>query len=108
MISSAMAGDAAMPGESIPDAWMKFLSLSEALMIQSPTSVLDRAPENEWIDSSVSKSGTRPRQAARILPSTSSLLSGSVLPSGHSCWSRAVGPRMRLPHRVFCTKMPLP
>ena len=79
------------------NTWMKFLSLSEALMIQSPTSVLDRAPENEWIDSSVVKSGTKPRQAASIFPSTSSLLSGSIFLSGHSCTSRAVGPRMRLP-----------
>ena len=58
---------------------------------------MDREPENEWIDSSVLKSGTKPRQAASIFPSTSSLLSGSIFLSGHSCTSRAVGPRMRLP-----------
>ena len=163
--STAIAGDAAMPGESIPAAWIKCLSLVDGWMIQSPavcarnqfpsmclkgclctqslgarvlgwpevekafvsanacrtpgrdgctssgqpemgpadlscnyashagarsgvmlpTSVLERAPEKEWIDSLVSKSGTRPRHAARIFPRISSLESGSVFPSGHSC-----------------------
>mmetsp|Transcript_54617 Transcript_54617/g.144852 ORF Transcript_54617/g.144852 Transcript_54617/m.144852 type:complete len:256 (+) Transcript_54617:758-1525(+) len=106
--SSAIAGEPAMPGESMPAAWMKDGSEAEGAMIQSPAVDFARAPANEWKASPTSKEGTSRLQELRIVCSTSSFESGSTAGSAQSCWSRAVGPRMRLPQRVFCTRMPLP
>mmetsp|Transcript_3797 Transcript_3797/g.7371 ORF Transcript_3797/g.7371 Transcript_3797/m.7371 type:complete len:207 (-) Transcript_3797:774-1394(-) len=105
--SNAIAGEPAIPGESIPAACTIWGSAADCSMIQSPRVDFARAPAKEWKASSVSNEGTSRLQLERIFCRMSSFESGS-LPSGHSCTSRAVGPRMRLPHRVFCTRMPLP
>mmetsp|Transcript_3152 Transcript_3152/g.9832 ORF Transcript_3152/g.9832 Transcript_3152/m.9832 type:complete len:203 (-) Transcript_3152:988-1596(-) len=97
-----------MPGESMPAAWIRSGSVAHRSMIQSPRLDFARAPEKEWKASSVSKSGTRLRQAERMEERTCCFESGSTPGVGHLSTSRAVGPRMRLPQSVFWTRMPLP
>mmetsp|Transcript_32724 Transcript_32724/g.74600 ORF Transcript_32724/g.74600 Transcript_32724/m.74600 type:complete len:360 (+) Transcript_32724:254-1333(+) len=95
----AMAGEPAMPGESIPAAWMKLPSLGDRSMIQSPRDDLARAPEKEWMDSLVSKEGTRRRHWERIVLRMSAFESGSC-EGAHLDESRLT--KRHLMHRMFC------
>mmetsp|Transcript_19638 Transcript_19638/g.43809 ORF Transcript_19638/g.43809 Transcript_19638/m.43809 type:complete len:205 (+) Transcript_19638:527-1141(+) len=103
--SRAMAGLPARPGESIPAALMNCLEVAHCPMTQSPVLFLARAPAKVWITSDTSKAGTSSRHLPKIKVRISSVVSAAT--SGR-CMSRAVGPRMRLPHSVVCTSTPLP
>ena len=65
--SSAMAGEPAIPGLSIPAALTKLPSADERAMIQSPALDLARAPEKEWNASSTSNEGTSDLHAERMV-----------------------------------------
>ena len=92
--SRAIAGDPAIPGESMPAAWIMSPSVAQGSMIQSPRLDFARAPAKEWKASLTSKAGTSFWHAERIVDRISSFESGSTVGSAHSCWSRAVGPRI--------------
>merc|ERR1719401_1133856 len=103
----AIAGDPAKPGESMPPQFKKRPRGSEAegSITQSPREDLARTPQKEWIVSEASKEGTNSRHLDKMKVMMSS--KDSVFVSASST-SRAVGPKIRLPHRVFCTSTPLP
>mmetsp|Transcript_19465 Transcript_19465/g.54706 ORF Transcript_19465/g.54706 Transcript_19465/m.54706 type:complete len:222 (+) Transcript_19465:727-1392(+) len=113
--SSAMAGHAAIPGESMPATLKNPGTSARGPMIQSPVVFLARAPANVWMTLLASKSGTRflhlermyPRMFRPSSPATSS--ETWYFPSAPlAITSRAVGPRIKFPHRVVCTSTPLP
>mmetsp|Transcript_34607 Transcript_34607/g.72973 ORF Transcript_34607/g.72973 Transcript_34607/m.72973 type:complete len:215 (-) Transcript_34607:1353-1997(-) len=103
--SSAIAGDPARPGESIPATWMKFPSFADGSMIQSPRELFARAPQKAWNVSLGSKYGHNFLHFERIYSWTVA----SDMSRASSLWmSLAVGPKIKFPHRVVCTRTPLP
>mmetsp|Transcript_2745 Transcript_2745/g.6232 ORF Transcript_2745/g.6232 Transcript_2745/m.6232 type:complete len:231 (+) Transcript_2745:228-920(+) len=104
-IFNAIEGDPARPGESIPAAWRNPSASTDSSMIQSPLSVLARAPLKEWITSLASKPGTNFLQLLNMCRATLSLVERR---SSGSWTSRAVGPKIRFPQIVPWTNTPLP
>mmetsp|Transcript_29787 Transcript_29787/g.62188 ORF Transcript_29787/g.62188 Transcript_29787/m.62188 type:complete len:224 (+) Transcript_29787:290-961(+) len=103
--SRAIAGDPASPGESMPATWMKFPSFDDGSMIQSPRELLARAPQKAWNVSFGSKYGQSFLHLDKMYSCT---VAGDIFRASSLCMSRAVGPKIRLPHSVVCTKTPLP
>ena len=91
--STAMAGDAASPGESTPAAWTNAGAVLDTSMIQSPVDVLARAPANEWITSPASKPGTSSRDFCTSSAVMSLLLCAMCSDSRPKACSRRPSPR---------------
>mmetsp|Transcript_2643 Transcript_2643/g.4269 ORF Transcript_2643/g.4269 Transcript_2643/m.4269 type:complete len:201 (-) Transcript_2643:950-1552(-) len=115
-MSSAIAGLAAIPGESIEAALMNPGTPAKGPMTQSPVVFFARTPANVWIVLPALKLGTSLRHFIRMYAMMSSVFSSrtawsttySPLASSFFSVSRAVGPRIRLPQSVVCTITPLP
>lgn len=101
----AMLGEPASPGLSMPATCMKCGFTFEGSIIQSPRSLLALAPQKAWNVSLGSKQLTRFLHFDRIYSCTAAddMSLASALYT-----SLAVGPRIRLPHKVVWTSTPLP